>query len=182
MTLVSSLPPGNNTCLANLPAWHRLGASYSTWEETKPLGAAWQAAGKSGGGGQDTGGAVGVRRAKQSVQAGQGLLGPETRPGGCASPGVWEAVSLLPWTSRARRSPRFWDLGAPGVRGGARVASQNGQKALSARFGKFKEVFQGNSEASGCRWWPSGRPGGEAAAPAGEPLGRRAQSAPRARR
>lgn len=38
------------------------------------------------------------------------------------------------------------------------MASQNGQKALSARFGKFKEVFQANSEASGCRWWPSGRP------------------------
>lgn len=121
-------------------------------------GDACQAAGKSGGGGQGPGRAVGVRRAKQSVQAGQGLLKPETRAGGCASPGVWEAVSLLPWTSRARRSPRPWDLGAPGVRGGARVASQNGQKALSARFGKFKEVFQDNSEASGCRWWPSGRP------------------------
>lgn len=85
-------------------------------------GDACQAAGKSGGGGQGLERAVGVRRAKQSVQAGQGLLKPETRAGGCASPGVWEAVSLLPWTSRARRSPRPWDLGAPGVRGGARVA------------------------------------------------------------
>lgn len=56
-----------------------------------------QAAGKSvgGGGGQGTGGAVGVRRAKQSVQAGQGLLRPQTRPEGRASPGAWEAESLL---------------------------------------------------------------------------------------
>lgn len=77
---------------------------------------------------------MGVRRARHSVQAGQGLLRPQTWPGGRASPRGLGGGVPSPLDEPCRRSPRFWDLGAPGVRSGSRVASQNDQKALSARF------------------------------------------------
>lgn len=149
-------------------------------------GDACQAAGKSGGGGQGPGRAVGVRRAKQSVQAGQGLLKPETRAGGCASPGFGRRCPFSPgravpaglrasgtWARLACGAGRGWPL---------RTARKLCLRDLESLRKCFRTTARPRGAGGGRAGGRSGEPGGEAAAPAGEPLGRRAQSAPRARR